>query len=519
MYKQNDSAFYYFNKVVNTSKDTLQVAGAFNQMAAIQSDAGDHFGAQENLIMSLQLLDEKDPKHWECLASDYNELGMEGNNLKDYDAAITYFNSAIKFSVDSMSTLAILNNQANAYRNKKDYAKALKIYRGVLAKRKKLGTKIEYARVLCNIATTKWLMDPQYNPAPELLESLLIRQKEKDRWGQNSSFIHLAEYYANSRPDSALYYSKQLYNIAREINSPDDQLDALQKLVRLAPLQDTKRYFARYQQLSDSVQTSRNAAKNQFALIRYDAEKNKADNFKLQKDNTEKRYQIIKQQTLMGGILLATLTGGIGLSFWYRKRKQRIEMEADRSIRNSQLKTSKKVHDVVANGLYRIMAEIEHKEDLDKEELLDQIEAMYEQSRDISYEKQPIASENFHEKISSLLTSFASPETKVVVVSNNENTWATVENAVKEELRHVVLELMINMKKHSKAKNVAVRFERKEGNLLVNYTDDGIGLPEKVVFGNGLFSTSNRVQAINGQINLSNGPVRGLQISICVPIV
>jgi signal transduction histidine kinase len=516
-FKQNDSAFYYFNKVVASSKDSLQIAMSLNYLAAMQSDAGDYFGAQETLTMSLKSLNEKDPKDRPCLASDYNELGSNGINLRDYDGAISYFDAALKFSVDSVYRLIILNNQANAYQKKKDYSRALKLYQLVVAKTQKTGT--AYARVLCNIAITKWLIDPEYNAAPELIESLRIRQNEKDLSGQSSSYNALAKFYTSSHPDSAQFYARQLYRVAQKTANADDQLEALQKLVKLAPLQDTKRYFARYQQLSDSVQTLRNAAKNQFALIRYEAEKNKADNLKLQKDNTVKRYQIIKQQSMMGGIVLATLAAGIGGAFWYRKRKQRMEMEAESAIRSSQLKTSKKVHDVVANGLYRIMADIEHKDDLDKEQLLDQIEMMYEQSRDISYEKQPALSEDFHENISSLLTSFASPATKVVLVSNNEKTWVAINPAVKEELRHIVLELMINMKKHSKAKNVALRFERREKQLCVNYTDDGVGLPENIVYGNGLSSTTNRVHALHGDISLNNGALRGLQIRICVPIV
>jgi signal transduction histidine kinase len=516
--KQNDSAFYYFNKVVNTSKDSLQVAGAFNQMAAIQSDAGDYFGAQENLIKSLQLLDEKDSTHRQCLSSDYNELGLDASNLKDYESAIRYYDSAIKFALDSMTRLLLLNNQAIAYQKKKDYASALNIYQAVIVNRKKLGPEKEYARVLSNMARTKWMANPNYNAAPEFLKALKLRIKEKDLWGQNSSYIHLADFYLGTKPDSALFYANKLYHVAQQIQSPDDQLEALQKLIKLSPPQDTKHYFTRYQQLSDSLQTSRNAAKNQFALIRYDAEKNKADNLELQKENTEKKYQIVKQQAVMGGIVSATLAGSIGFIFWFRKRKQRIEMEAEQAIRSSQLKTSKKVHDVVANGLYRIMAEIEHQEDLDKEKLLDQIELMYEQSRDISYETPVVLTENFHQKISDLLTSFASADTKVVIVSNKESTWASVAPSVRNELRHVLLELMINMKKHSQARNVAIRFERKEKQLLVNYTDDGIGMPEDLVFGNGLSSTTARIKSLDGHMNLNKGTAKGLQIAIHLPV-
>jgi signal transduction histidine kinase len=515
-FKQNDSAFYYFNKVVSGSKDSLQIANALNYLAAMQSDAGDYFGAQETLTMSLKFLDEKDPNDRSCLASDYNELGLNGTHLKDYDAAIGYFDSAVKFSPAPEYTLQILNNQANAYQNKKDYTKALKLYQSVLAKRKKVD--VQYARELSNMARTKWLANPSYKAASQMLKALHIREKEKDLWGENSSYTHLAEYYANTDPDSALFYAKKLYIVTRQINSPDDQLDALQKLIRLAPVQDIKGYFARYQELSDSLQTSRNAAKNQFALIRYEAEKNKSDNLILQKDNTEKRYQLIKQQVLLGAAIFALIGGSIAVVFLYRKRKQRLEREAERSIRESQLKTSKRVHDVVANGLYRIMTEIEHREHLDKERLLDQIESMYEQSRDISYEKQQPGPENFHEKIANLLTSFANLNTKVVIVSNSENTWADVGASILEQVRHIVLELMINMKKHSKASQVAVRFERKEKHLFINYSDNGVGLPKELAYGNGLSSADSRLKAIAGEMSVEDGPENGVRIRISFPV-
>ena len=515
-FKQNDSAYFYFNRVVSAFKDSLQVAMALNYMAAMQSDAGDYYGAQETLTQSLKYLNEDNPKDKACLASDFNELGLNATNLKNYKAAIGYFDSAIQFSVDSTYTLDFKNNQGNAYQKKKEYPKALKLYREVFQKRTKPDA--QYARVLSNIACTKWLADPQYNAAPQLLMALQIREREKDLWGENSSYIHLSEYYANRNPDSAFFYARKLYGISQAIHSPDDQLDALSKLVKLAPIQDTKRYFARYERLSDSMQTARYAAKNQFALIRYEAEKSKADNLMLQHDNAEKRYQIIRQQAISGTILLITLGIGIGGVSWYRKRKQGLQMEAERAIRDSQLKTSKKVHDVVANGLYRIMAEIEHQENLDKDNLLDQIELMYEQSRDISYEKEAVPGADFQEKVGDILTSFATAKTKVLVVGNDENAWSGFSAEGRNELQHVLLELMINMKKHSRASNVAIRFQRKAQKLSITYTDDGTGLPEQHVFGNGLASTTNRIQSIHGEIEMENRQPRGLQIRISVPV-
>jgi len=513
LYKQNDSAFYYFNKAATTSKDSLQTAMAYNQMAAIQSDAGDYFGSQESLSMSLKFLDEQAEKDRKCLASDYNELGMNSFNLKNYDGAIRNYDQAIKYSENNKFRLIFLNNKANAYQRKGAYGEALALYRSTLLHTDQRGT--EYARILSNMARTKWLARPAYNAAPELLKALQIRQKEKDDWGQNASYAHLADYYSRTRPDSALFFALKMYTVARKLDSPDDRLEALQKLIRLGPALSAKGYFERHQQLNDSLQTARNASKNQFALIRYDAEKHKAENLKLQKDNTEKRYQIIKQQILFGGISLLLVAGIIATVFWYRKRKQRLDLEA----RERELRISQKIHDVVANGLYLVMNEIENQDQIHKGPLLDQIEILYEQSRDISYEKHEAPDGDFHVKITKLLTAFAAMDIKIAVAGNNKNVWKKVSAQARQELKQVLQELMVNMKKHSHATSVSVRFEQQDNHLHINYMDNGVGFPAEVHYGNGLTNTGNRIQHMGGTITFDTKLQKGVKIHISLPLV
>ncbi|MDN5289035.1 MAG: histidine kinase [Mucilaginibacter sp.] len=515
LYRQNDSAYYYFNKVVASSRDSLQIAMAYNNMAVIQSDAGDYFGSQESLSMSLRFLDEKKEKDQACLSSDYNELGLTSINLKNYEAAIPFYELAIKFSRNEAFKLIFLNNKALALEKKGSYVSALKLYRVIISQTK---NEKEYARTLSNMARTQWLYHPDYNAAPELLKALRIRQKENDFWGQNASYAHLADYYTRKRPDSAFSYASQMYTVARRLSSPDDQLEALQKLIRLGPPQFTKSYFDRYQQLNDSVQTSRNAAKNQFAFIRYDVEKGKADNLKLQRDNTEKRYQIARQRVFLFGTLFLLVTGTVISVIWYRKRKQRLDLEAQNKIRESQLKTSKKVHDVVANGLYRMMTEIDNQEGIDKTRLLDRIEDMYEKSRDISYEQPELPALDFGEKLGSLLKAFATERTKVVLAGNRNELWNRVSMPVQYEIEHVLQELMVNMRKHSGASNVAIRFERKGNQIHIYYTDDGIGLPKEVKYKNGLTSTGNRINHIQGAITFETNRKKGLRILISFPV-
>lgn len=514
--KNKDSAFYYFNKVAANVKDSQQVSMAYYSMATLQQDAGDNFGSQESLTMSLKFINEHLPANYRMIATTYNELGLTSYNLRNYDEAINFYHQAIQFAGDSILNPYILNNLGNAYQKKKDYPQALSLYTKVLNL-----TKLSpgnYARTLTNIAITKWLSNKHYKAAPELLNALSVRTKENDTWGQNSSYAHLADYYMRSHPDSALFYANKMYIIAQKLNSCDDELEALQKLIGLSQSDAIRLYFVRYQQLSDSVQTVRNAAKNQFAFIRYQTEKAKADNIDLQKDNTEKKYQLFRQGLILYGIVGAFIVMTVIAIFWYRRRKQRLEIQAKNTIRENELKTSKKVHDVVANGLYRMMSEVENQEEIDRSVLLDRMEVLYERSRDISYETPQAEYANFPAKIAELVLSFANADRTVVLVGNNESFWKKTDSTIKFELEHVLQELMVNMKKHSHAKNVVVKFEEQPNCLLIHYADDGIGFANGALHKNGLTSTGNRIKTIRGNIIFDSKTGEGLTIEISLPI-
>ncbi len=480
-------------------------------MGMIQGYEGDYYGGQESLLKSLSLLDERKKSNKDCLLSDYNELGRISNDLKNYDNALDYYNKALPMIKNEKDSAIALNNKGVAFQGKGDYNQAADIFHSALDQSKNYP--VQYARTLSNYAKVKWLLDTAYNAAPEMLHAMQIRKRENDSRGLNASYAHLSDYHAILRPDSALIYANKMYETAKLINNPDDEIEALTKLINLSPVSSLKQYFTRYQYLTDSMQIARNAAKNQFALVRYDAEKNKVDNLQLQKDNAQKELQIITLIAITL-ILLTFIATGI---FLYRKRKQRIEFNARHAIQEHQLKTSQKVHDVVANGLYTIMTAIEHQDIIEKEPLLDKIEILYEQSRDISYEQPSITHQHFQNKIAELLASFASVTTKVLTVGNTETLWANTSAQTQLEIEQILQELMVNMKKHSRANNVIIKFERLNGLIHIQYTDNGVGIPNEIIYGNGLTNTENRIKMLGGQITFDRTVVKGLKIRISFP--
>lgn len=510
---EKDSAFIYYNKAKEEllqEKDSVNAAVCLINMAIIASDKSDFFGAQELALNAASFLDDKNPDHFNYNLSNYNALGIVSSSLKQYDKAVEFYNKSLEFTADTTFILAIKNNIANNYRKSGKYDVAIPIFKSIISQEK---NPVDYARILTNYASTKWLQNSSYDASTELRKGLSIRIKEKDKLGENNSYDHLTDYYLKTRPDSALYFAKQWHQMVYSLDSPDDLLECLKKLVLLSDDQNSKRYFAQYRQLADSIQTVRNNAKNQFALIRYETEKHKADNLLLQRKATIRIIWIISLSIiLIGGAFLSII--------WYKKRAKRLELEAQNAIQAGQLKTSKKVHDVVANGIYQIMTEIENSKELAQEKILDKMESLYERSRDISYEvlaKSPDES-SFENSIRELLVSFASEETKVVIIGNTNELWNYMPAEDKFEIKQVLQELMVNMRKHSRATQVALRFELKSDKIFIYYTDNGIGISNGINFKNGLTNTGNRINSINGNINFGTSTSGGLNVQLMIPI-
>lgn len=510
-----DSAFFYFYKAKETfikSKDSFGAGKCLINAAIILNDKGDYFGSQETSLDAIKYFNKSNISHQHYLGTNYNNLGITSSKINEYKQAIEFYKLAINFSDNSLDTKVYLNNKANAYRKNKDYKNALNIYQKISVNNFLKNNK-DFARTITNIAETKFLQNPKYNPVPEFKKALNIRLKEKDNWGLNSSYSHLADYYTDKQKDSALLYANKMYSVSKEIKSPDDQIEALQKLISLENPENSKQYFKVYQKLNDSLQIARSKAKNQFALIRYETEKNKADFLKAKAESVERQNKIILRNIIVVALIIFLLFGYL----YYTRRQKRLKQEKKLEVKNTELKYSKKVHDVVANGLYHTMIEIQNNPELNKENILNRIEKMYEESRDIAQEE--VLETDFFSRFSKMINSYNSPQQKVLIVGYKDDFWKNASEHIQSELYYIVRELLVNMKKHSLAKLASLKFDKNENNLIIKYTDNGIGINDlENKKGTGIRNTENRIDTIDGDLIFEKNPNGGLIIKITVPI-
>lgn len=146
---------------------------------------------------------------------------------------------------------------------------------------------------------------------------------------------------------------------------------------------------------------------------------------------------------------------------------------------------------------------------------------MYRKSRDISYEDESAVQGDdviFTQDISRLLTSFAGTQRKVLIVGNEPSLWQKVSSDVCSQIRLVLQELMVNMKKHSRATEVVLRFQVEDNQFALHYSDNGVGFSETHHVGNGLRNTENRIEGLGGTCTFVSEKDKGVRISCFIPL-
>lgn len=507
-----DSAYYYYNLAKNAYldiKDSSGVGRSLVNMAIIQQDNGDYYGSIETSLEGNRYLKNvNDTIVRATLGSSYNNMGISSSYLYDYENAIKFYTEALKYAKTPADITLYQNNLGDALVSLKEYKAAEQNF--ILAL--KTEDKLNYARALNNLARARYSENPNYNPLPELYKALKIREENNNLLGQNSSYATLSNYFLDKDKEKALEYAKKMLAVSIQSGSEEDQLQALQKIVKLDK-ENYLKYFNEFQILNESLQISKTKSKNQFAIVRYEV---KQQNDRYQKLVEDNKFDRIKRNFAIS-ILIIVLIVGI---FWYRRRKIRLEQEKELEIKNTQLKLSKKVHDVVANGIYQVMTKIENQEHFDKVKALDELEFVYEKSRDISYEKSDGSTEEkyFSEKVSELIGSFKNESVNTYIAGNDKNLWENVREKTQDEIYQIIRELLVNLRKHSGASTVSFRFERIQDEIRINYSDNGIGIPGDVLYKNGLSSTVSRIEAIRGAIIFDTKIEKGLKINISFPV-
>lgn len=498
-----DSAYFYYNKAkIFTEKNNDHYAFILLKTAQIQQIIGDYYGSEETITEALSNYNGTSylPYFYNLLAISYHKQ----NNLEE---SLTYYKKASDLTTNQLEKAIILNNTGLIYLEEKQYQKAIQTLAPLVTDDALSKNPYELARVLDNLGYTQFLLKQQ-DASENLHLAWKLRDSLQDNIGLIASNMHLSEYYQHKNDLLAKEYAQKAYQSSQKANSPDDQLEALKWLTVFSDLNDSKRFYQQYIALNDSIIKSRSIAKNQFAKIKYDSKK-----------ATQEVIKYKNQKSLLLALIGLIVVIAVLLYKLYQIKNKR---KLQRSTYLTETRISKRIHDELANDVFNAMTFVQT-QNLDKTEvkdvLLDSMDHIYQRTRDISKEHSDIRTdENFGPDLYRLVDNYSNPSMTVIRKLTKEINWQKVSSEKKIALFRVVQELLINTKKHSQATLVVIDFNEQNKQIIVTFTDNGIGLNNTENRKSGLQNAENRIQAIKGTLIFDPSYQKGCKAIINIPM-
>ncbi|MEM7085075.1 MAG: ATP-binding protein [Bacteroidota bacterium] len=343
---------------------------------------------------------------------------------------------------------------------------------------------------------------------PQALENLdlamKLRLQENDLQGLFSSYKDLANYFLD-REDrvTANDYANRAIVVADSLENPVYRKTALLLKLKL----DQNLEAIEYGALVDSLDRVKQQSRNAYAGLKYnldlEEQRTKANEIRAIK---EKSKRIAFQAT---AIVILVVAVSLILMIRMRHKKEKV-----REVFLTESRISKKVHDEVANDLYQVMTKLQSSSN-SKDELLDDLDGIYAKTRDISKEHGLVDVEiNFNEQLDDLFRSYETAEISIVTQNNAKVDWNEISELKKKTIYKVLQELLTNMRKHSKASHVLMRFDQMNRRISIHYKDNGIGCNLKK--SNGLQNVENRMEALHGRITFESEPNKGFEAKMQV---
>ncbi|MBN4047037.1 ATP-binding protein [bacterium AH-315-P13] len=509
--KSNDSlikAFNYLQKQRLTNKKLGNSLGeAYNliYIARIQRKIGALNDSENSAIEALELLDnlENDKYSTKYKLTIYNDLGILYKELSMYNQSLEYYNRILKIA-ELQNKATILNNIGNVYLMQGNYNKAISYYSISYMSSLNYKDNKAIARAQDNLGFAQSKIEHP-DALKNMMGALNIRIEQDYEQGIITSYLHLSQYYIDRKDkESGLIYINKALDIADSSKNIKYKKNVLSLLLEIN--EDSR--IIEYKRINDSISKSERVAKNEYASIIYDFDKEakRANENELQMER-EKSKRILYQALGVFVLLLSILA--------YFKIKSRHKKETIQQVYNTETRISKKVHDEVANDVYQVMIKLQADHNSNNEALLDDLENVYIKTREISKENSAIDfKEDFKNILNDLLLGYNGDNVSVVTRDLNIINWKAKSNLSKTVIYRVLQELMTNMRKHSKATIAVLTFKKRASKIIIDYKDNGIGCNLKKQ--SGLQNAENRITSIKGTINFESEINKGFKAKIVV---
>jgi signal transduction histidine kinase len=208
-----------------------------------------------------------------------------------------------------------------------------------------------------------------------------------------------------------------------------------------------------------------------------------------------------------------------------RLRQQEIETRTQSEERR---RIARDLHDVVLQDLSGALQSLRltHLQakgsgmKLDLEEELEALTRATSGLRSALYDLRHEKERPFVKSVESLveLNRQLTPECKTALMID-ESFPEELPHGVSVELSRILQEALVNVRRHSGARNVEVRLQTEDQSLVVEVVDDGRGFdPMAAPSGVGVSAMRERVEGLAGKIDVESPPGEGTKVTVRVPL-
>jgi signal transduction histidine kinase len=542
-----DSAYFHFHKAYENFKlvnHDYYAANMLFNMAFIQGRLKDYTGSEVLIFDAITKFEKED--RFERLYDCYNYLGIIYYNLEEFDKAVFYHNKALdylsKVKTKNNYKEGSLGNLGSVYQKLNNYEKAIEYFEMALNNRDFKNQESNfYARLIDNIAYTKFLRGDTINIVEDLHKSLRIRDSLNNISGVVISKRHLSEFYAVKKDTSlAVKYANEAFGLADQVKNNRDKLETLLLLSKV-DRQKSNTYLNEYVRISDSLQVEDRKIRNKFTRIRFETDEYIQETEKLSQQNL---------LLLLGGFITILF-----ISFAYVMRDQRIknkelrfereQQKSNQEILSLMIKQQTKLEEERLKERHRISQDLHDgvlgkifgarlglgflnvagdKTTIEKHKYyVDELQNIEKEIRTISHElKNEILSskEDFSKIIKDLIEKRSNLQSfNYQFYCDDTIYWDNINDTIKINLYRILQEALQNIIKYADATLVVIKITLNNNTIELLIKDDGKGFDTRGKRkGIGLKNMQSRAEKINGSLKINSLKNSGTTIFVTCPI-
>jgi signal transduction histidine kinase len=472
--------------------------------------------------------------------------------MGNYNLAIKYHSKALSLSQSqNLKSEGIpisfegtsLNNLGNAYRELKQYDKAL-YYLNKASKNKEmilidpelkgyLFNNIGFCLMNKNIAKT--YITKYFKTAAKVFDSLQMKNEAA------ISRIYLAEYYAKMKDTTtAIKYTDKALQLAKESKSSYYYLYTLSNAGTINK-QKAPQYIAEYHRLNDSLLFEERKARNQYFKIQLETD-----------EIAQQKEKAIKQKWVQTSIIASVLLIVILLFIIYKQRSQKKEFiliqnqqkaseEIYQLMLNQQSKEEEakqkekkriaiELHDNVMNklastrfNLFSLTKKSDSQSLKQAVQHIDSIKEVEDEIRNITHE---LSKETFskNNSFTTLLTQLINEQNQIhptlyQLELDDSINWDIISSEIKMNYYRIIQEAIHNCNKYAAAKHSTISLFYEVNQLRLTISDNGKGFQANTTNpGIGLQNMKQRMESIHGKISINSEPGKGTAINCSVEI-